>query len=74
MRPLCTETLELIRQHGAARTVGNQPLMSELAKLCRKSIKKDLKERRAEVLAKATEVGKKTLATPVENSPIERRG
>uniref|UniRef100_A0A183FQD5 HARE-HTH domain-containing protein n=1 Tax=Heligmosomoides polygyrus TaxID=6339 RepID=A0A183FQD5_HELPZ len=51
------ETLELIRQHGAARGSGNYQLTSELAKLCRAAIKEDLKERRAEVLAEAAEAG-----------------
>ncbi|VDP51724.1 unnamed protein product [Heligmosomoides polygyrus] len=35
----------------------NYQLTSELAKLCRAAIKEDLKERRAEVLAKAAEAG-----------------
>ncbi|ETN77925.1 hypothetical protein NECAME_10709 [Necator americanus] len=47
-RRLSLETLELIRQHGAARAAGNQELTSELARLCREAIKEDLKERRAE--------------------------
>ncbi|KAK6725448.1 hypothetical protein RB195_004028 [Necator americanus] len=54
-RCLSLETLELIRQRGAA---GNQELTSELARLCREAIKEDLKERRAEVLAEAAEAGK----------------
>ncbi|VDP46102.1 unnamed protein product [Heligmosomoides polygyrus] len=49
-RRLSRETLELIRQRGAARASGNYQLTSELAKLCRATIKEDLKERRAEVL------------------------
>ncbi|KAK6732146.1 hypothetical protein RB195_016494 [Necator americanus] len=57
-RRLSLETLELIRQRGAARAAGNQELTSELARLCREAIKKDLKERRAEVLAEAAEAGK----------------
>ncbi|KAK6764894.1 hypothetical protein RB195_025001 [Necator americanus] len=57
-RHLSLETLELIRQCGAARGAGKQELMSELAKLCRDAIKEHLKERRAEVLAKAAETGK----------------
>ncbi|KAK6730178.1 hypothetical protein RB195_006938 [Necator americanus] len=57
-RRLSLETLELIRQRGAARVAGNQELTSELAKLCREAIKEDLKERRAEVLAEAAEAGK----------------
>ncbi|ETN85439.1 hypothetical protein NECAME_06392 [Necator americanus] len=47
-RRLSLETLELIRQRGAARAAGNQELTSELARLCREAIKEDLKERRAE--------------------------
>ncbi|ETN69168.1 hypothetical protein NECAME_15478 [Necator americanus] len=48
-RRLSLETLELIRQRGAARVAGNQELTSVLARLCREAIKEDLKERRAEV-------------------------
>ncbi|VDP08772.1 unnamed protein product [Heligmosomoides polygyrus] len=54
-RRLSPETLELIRQPGAARASCNYQLTSELAKLCRAAIKEDLKERRAEVLAEAAE-------------------
>ncbi|KAK6749357.1 hypothetical protein RB195_001771 [Necator americanus] len=57
-RRLPLETLELIRQRGAARAAGNQELTSVLARLCREAIKEDLKERRAEVLAEAAEAGK----------------
>ncbi|KAK6740992.1 hypothetical protein RB195_009067 [Necator americanus] len=57
-RRLSLETLELIRQRGAARTAGNQELTSKLARLCREEIKEDLKGRRAEVLAEAAEAGK----------------
>ncbi|KAK6765521.1 hypothetical protein RB195_025436 [Necator americanus] len=57
-RRLSLETLELIRQRGAARAAGNQELTFELARLCREAIKEDLKERRAEVLAEAAEAGK----------------
>ncbi|ETN84261.1 hypothetical protein NECAME_06949 [Necator americanus] len=57
-RRLSLETLELIRQRGAARAAGNQELTSILARLCREAIKEDLKERRAEVLAEAAEAGK----------------
>ncbi|ETN78100.1 hypothetical protein NECAME_18249, partial [Necator americanus] len=57
-RRLSLETLELIRQRGAARAAGNQELTSELARLCREAIKEDLEERRAEVLAEAAEAGK----------------
>ncbi|VDO73543.1 unnamed protein product [Heligmosomoides polygyrus] len=56
-RRLSLETLELIRQRGAARASANYQLTSELAKLCRATIKEDLKERRAEVLAEAAEAG-----------------
>ncbi|KAK6758064.1 hypothetical protein RB195_015714 [Necator americanus] len=45
-RRLSLETLELIRQRGAARAAGNQELTSVLARLCREAIKEDLKERR----------------------------
>ncbi|RCN49967.1 hypothetical protein ANCCAN_04003 [Ancylostoma caninum] len=44
-RRLSYETLELIRQRGAARATGNYQLTSELAKRCREAIKEDLKER-----------------------------
>ncbi|KAK6762291.1 hypothetical protein RB195_023126 [Necator americanus] len=37
------ETLELLRQRGAARAAGNQELTSGLARLCREAIKEDLK-------------------------------
>ncbi|ETN81234.1 endonuclease/exonuclease/phosphatase family protein [Necator americanus] len=37
-RRLSFETLELIRQRGAARAAGNQDLTSELARLCREAI------------------------------------
>ncbi|KAK6754448.1 hypothetical protein RB195_013447 [Necator americanus] len=57
-RRLSLETLELIRQRGAARAAGNQDLTSELARLCREALKEDLKKRRAEVLAEAAEAGK----------------
>ncbi|KAK6751612.1 hypothetical protein RB195_003182 [Necator americanus] len=57
-RRLSLETLELIRQRGAARTAGSQELTSVLARLCREAIKEDLKERRAEVLAEAAEAEK----------------
>ncbi|KAK6761369.1 hypothetical protein RB195_022434 [Necator americanus] len=57
-RCLSLETLELIRQRGAARAAGKQELTSVLAMLCRAAIKEDLKERRAEVLAEAAEAGK----------------
>ncbi|VDO69346.1 unnamed protein product [Heligmosomoides polygyrus] len=52
---LSPEALELIRQRGAARASGNYELMFEFANLCRASIKEDLKESRAEVLAGAAE-------------------
>ncbi|RCN53797.1 hypothetical protein ANCCAN_00291 [Ancylostoma caninum] len=56
-RQLSYETLELIRQRGAARAAGNYQPTSELAKHCREAIKEDLKERRAAVLAEAAEAG-----------------
>ncbi|VDO23607.1 unnamed protein product [Heligmosomoides polygyrus] len=56
-RRLSPETLELIRQRGAARASGNYHLMSELSKPCIAAIKEDLKERRAEMLAEAAEAG-----------------
>ncbi|ETN86413.1 hypothetical protein NECAME_16353 [Necator americanus] len=59
-RRLSLETLELIRQRGAARAAGNQELTSELARLCRETMKEGLKERRAEVLREAAEAGKST--------------
>ncbi|KAK6730379.1 hypothetical protein RB195_007068 [Necator americanus] len=57
-RRLSLQTLELIRQRGAARAAGNQELTSEFARLCREAIREDLKERRAEVLAEAAEAGR----------------
>ncbi|KAK6761364.1 hypothetical protein RB195_022432 [Necator americanus] len=54
-RRLPPETLELIGQRGAA---GNHKLTSELARLCRETIKEDLKETGAEVLAEAAKAGK----------------
>ncbi|KAK6736143.1 hypothetical protein RB195_019052 [Necator americanus] len=57
-RRLSLETLEMIRQRGAARAAGNQELTPVLARLCREAIKEDLKERRAEVMAEAAEAGK----------------
>ncbi|KAK6767037.1 hypothetical protein RB195_026538 [Necator americanus] len=70
-RRLSLETLELIRQRGAARAAGNQEFTSELARFCREAIKEDLKERRAEVLAEAAEAGK-AFARPVETSPVAK--
>ena len=55
---LSLKILELIRQRGIARAEGNHQLTSELAKLCRKAIKEDLKERRAVVMAEAAEARK----------------
>ncbi|KAK6742305.1 hypothetical protein RB195_009894 [Necator americanus] len=43
-RRLSLETLELIRQRGAARAAGNQELMYENARLCREALKEDFKE------------------------------
>ncbi|KIH44002.1 hypothetical protein ANCDUO_25984, partial [Ancylostoma duodenale] len=57
-RRLSYETVELIRQRGAARAAGNYQLTSELAKRCREAIKEDLKERRAAVLEEAAVAGK----------------
>ncbi|KAK6734708.1 hypothetical protein RB195_018104 [Necator americanus] len=57
-RRLSLETLELTRQHGAARAAGNQELKSELARFCSEVIKEGLKKRRAEVLAEAAEAEK----------------
>ncbi|EPB74882.1 hypothetical protein ANCCEY_06032 [Ancylostoma ceylanicum] len=57
-RRLSHETLELIRQHGAARAAGNYQLTSELAKWCREAIREDLMERRAAVLSEAAEAGR----------------
>ncbi|KIH61982.1 hypothetical protein ANCDUO_07738, partial [Ancylostoma duodenale] len=57
-RRLSNETLELIRQRGAARAAGNYQLTSQLVKRCREAIKEDLKERKAAVLAEAAEAGK----------------
>ncbi|KIH60696.1 hypothetical protein ANCDUO_09043 [Ancylostoma duodenale] len=57
-RRVSYEALELIRQRGGARAAGNYQLTSELAKRCREAIKEDLKERRAAVLAEASETGK----------------
>ncbi|KAK6728723.1 hypothetical protein RB195_006020 [Necator americanus] len=52
----CTKKAETERaEPGAAGAAGNQELTSEL---CRDAIKKDLKGRRAEVLAEAAEAGK----------------
>ncbi|EPB72545.1 hypothetical protein ANCCEY_08355 [Ancylostoma ceylanicum] len=56
-RRLSHETLELIRQRGAARAAGNYQLTSKLARRCREAIKEDLKER-AVVLAEAAEAGR----------------
>ncbi|KAK6734924.1 hypothetical protein RB195_018241 [Necator americanus] len=67
------ETLEMLRQRGAARAAGNQELTSELARLCREAIKEDIKGRRAAVLVKAAEA-EKTSAMSVETSPVARRG
>ncbi|VDP42021.1 unnamed protein product [Heligmosomoides polygyrus] len=71
-RRLSPETLELIRQRGAARASGNYQLTSELAKLCREAIKEDLKERRAEVLAEAAEAELSIRKVP-ETSPTSRQ-
>ncbi|EPB78373.1 hypothetical protein ANCCEY_02522 [Ancylostoma ceylanicum] len=65
------ETLELIRQRGAARAASNYQLTSELAKRCREAIREDLKERRAAALAEAQG---KASATPAETSPTKGNG
>ncbi|EYB98639.1 hypothetical protein Y032_0129g1473 [Ancylostoma ceylanicum] len=57
-RRLSYETLELIRQRGAARAAGNYQLKSELARRYREAIEEDLKERRAAVLAEAAGAGR----------------
>ncbi|EPB66233.1 hypothetical protein ANCCEY_14676, partial [Ancylostoma ceylanicum] len=57
-RRLSHETLELIRQRGAARATGNYQLTSELARRCREAVKGDLKKREAAVLAEAAEAGR----------------
>ncbi|KAK6764757.1 hypothetical protein RB195_024908 [Necator americanus] len=56
-RRLLPKTLKLIRQRGVARVANNQELTSKPARLCREAIKGDLKERRAELLPEAVEVG-----------------
>nr|CDJ86390.1 endonuclease-reverse transcriptase [Haemonchus contortus] len=57
-RRLSSKTLELIRQRGIARAIGNYQQTSELAKQCREAIKEDLKERRAAVMDEAAEAGR----------------
>ncbi|EYC00885.1 hypothetical protein Y032_0112g318 [Ancylostoma ceylanicum] len=57
-RRLSHETLDLIRQRGAARAAGSYQLTSELARRCREAIGEVLKERRAEVLTEAAEAGR----------------
>ncbi|VDO80002.1 unnamed protein product [Heligmosomoides polygyrus] len=54
-RRLFPETLELIRQRGAARASGNYQQTSDLAKQCRAAIKEDLTERRARMLSEVAE-------------------
>ncbi|KAK6734623.1 hypothetical protein RB195_018047 [Necator americanus] len=56
----------LKRQRGATRAAGNQKLTSELVMLCREAIKEDLKERRSEVPAEATEAGKSIWEQPLD--------
>ncbi|KAK6740804.1 hypothetical protein RB195_008950 [Necator americanus] len=81
-RLLSLQTLELIRQCGAARAARNQELTSELARLCREVTKKDLRERKAEVLAEAAEAGRGTrrktrmtaLRNPEGTATASRRG
>uniref|UniRef100_A0A7I4Z7R8 Uncharacterized protein n=1 Tax=Haemonchus contortus TaxID=6289 RepID=A0A7I4Z7R8_HAECO len=57
-RRLSSKTLELICQREIVRATGNYQQTSELAKLCRKAIEEDLKERRAAVMNEAAEAGK----------------
>ncbi|XGW24784.1 hypothetical protein V3C99_006336 [Haemonchus contortus] len=57
-RRLASNILELIRQHGIARATGNHQQTSELAKLCRETIREDLQDRRAAVVDEADEAGK----------------
>ncbi|EYB97648.1 hypothetical protein Y032_0139g2142 [Ancylostoma ceylanicum] len=57
-RLLSHETLELIRQRGAARGTGNYQLTPKLARRCREAIKEYIEERRAAVLAEAAEAGR----------------
>ncbi|KAK6738214.1 hypothetical protein RB195_020366 [Necator americanus] len=71
-RRLSLETLELIRQRGAARAAGNQELTSELARLCREAIKKDFKgEQKCWLKQQRRE---KASAMPAETSPVARQG
>ncbi|VDP62421.1 unnamed protein product [Heligmosomoides polygyrus] len=55
--PRCHRDSRAIGQRGAARASDNYQLTSELAKLCRATVKEDLKERRAEVLTESAEEG-----------------
>ncbi|KAK6761451.1 hypothetical protein RB195_022499 [Necator americanus] len=70
-RRLSLETLELIRQRGAARAARNQELTSELARLCREAIKEDLKEEEQKCWLKLQRRVKAS-AIPVETSPVAR--
>uniref|UniRef100_A0A7I4YCX0 Uncharacterized protein n=1 Tax=Haemonchus contortus TaxID=6289 RepID=A0A7I4YCX0_HAECO len=54
----CRATLSMVKRGGNAQAAGNNRLVSELARLCRETIKEDPKERRAAVLAEAAEAGK----------------
>ncbi|KIH66395.1 hypothetical protein ANCDUO_03277 [Ancylostoma duodenale] len=57
-RLLSYQTPELIRQRGVVRKAHHSQLTSKLAKRCRETIKEDLEERKAEVLAETAETGK----------------
>ncbi|KAK6758220.1 hypothetical protein RB195_015815 [Necator americanus] len=72
-RRLSLETLELIRQRGAARAAGNQELTSELARLCREVKKEYLKEKRAVLLPEAAEAGK-SIRYARRDFAVARRG
>uniref|UniRef100_A0A7I4Y261 Reverse transcriptase domain-containing protein n=1 Tax=Haemonchus contortus TaxID=6289 RepID=A0A7I4Y261_HAECO len=56
-RRLSSKTLKLIRQRGVARAAGNYQQTSDFAKLCRETIKEDLKARGAAVMDEAAETG-----------------
>ncbi|KAK6736713.1 hypothetical protein RB195_019422 [Necator americanus] len=71
---LSLETLELIRQRGAARTAGNRELTFELSRLCREAKKEELKERRAGECWLKLQRRRKASAMIVETTPVARRG
>ncbi|XGW32217.1 hypothetical protein V3C99_010419 [Haemonchus contortus] len=70
-RPLSSKTLELIRQRGIARATGNHQQTSELAKLCREAIRKDLKERKAAIMDEPSRP-ERAIAKPDGASPNTR--